>query len=95
MEAYGQSILIFVAPLVVVYVALLGIGYLIADEKEWRERNRAPQVRSLPVSKAARLAETERPPLLLPSGPIYRDKRLTQRLISKPLPRRPGPTSHR
>jgi hypothetical protein len=94
MSLYEQSILTLVAPLVVAYVALLGIGYLRIDVEHWRHRNRAPEVRSVTASPSDLAAEAERSLSRLPPRAVKTGNRWFHRTISACRPR-PQPFTYK
>jgi hypothetical protein len=49
MSALEPRLLLLIASLIVAYVAVIGTGYLLTDEEEWRHRRQ--------IAKAQRLAE--------------------------------------
>src|SRR5882672_1499899 len=85
-----QSILVLVAPLVVVYVALLGIGYLLIDEKEWRSRPHQMKKPALPISSDLSAAKTVSVQRRLVT-PIFAGRRMLPDAPASPVRRHPRP----
>jgi hypothetical protein len=95
MGTYGQLLLPFVAPLAVAYVALLGIGYLVVDQKAWLHRRRAPNVHEITHSPTALAAETQRSLSRLPPRMNDEKSRWFRRTIAAYRPRSHLPLSYK
>ena len=95
MGTYGQLLLPFVAPLAVAYVALLGIGYLIVDQKAWRRHRRAPDMRAVTAPPSELAAATQRSLSRLPPRMIDERSRWFRRTIAAYRPRSHLPLSYK
>ena len=59
MRAFEQSVLNLTAPLILGYIALLGLGYLLNDFRQWRHRH---PMRHAPIAVDGHVEQPEEVP---------------------------------